>query len=131
MRIKYESVTGEVIEIEVSEYFGELSVAIDKDIYNSDRRETRRHASLNALEEAGIQLADSTAEVAAAVEGLEQNERLNSAINQLLPRQKELIRKVYFDEVSLVEIAKKENVTEAAIRNRLKKIYKKLEKVLG
>lgn len=131
MKIRYEFVTGEVVEIEVSEGFAELSATIDKEIFNSDRKETRRHNSIDGMHEAGVQLADPTADMAATTEEVNRNEKLYNAINQLLPRQKDLVWKVYFEEMSLVEIARDENVTEAAIRNRLKKIYKKLEKSMS
>lgn len=48
MKIKYEFVNREIIEIEVPDGIGEISIAIDKEICNSDRRETRRHESYSA-----------------------------------------------------------------------------------
>lgn len=49
MVIKYKFLTGEKIEIEVSNRFGETMLQIDNEIKNSNRRETRRHQSLNEL----------------------------------------------------------------------------------
>ena len=49
MVIKYEFLTGEKIEIEVSNRLGETILQIDNEIKNSNRRETRRHKSLNEL----------------------------------------------------------------------------------
>ena len=56
---------------------------------------------------------------------------VREAIRTLLPCQQELIKKVFFKKMKLTHIAKEEKVTEAAIRNRLKKIYRKLKKVLN
>lgn len=54
--------------------------------------------------------------------------RLKAAIETLQPKQKELIKKVFYEKRTNVSIAAEEGVTEAAIRNRLKKIYENLHK---
>ena len=51
-------------------------------------------------------------------------------MDKLLPQQQELVMKVYFQDKSITEIAREEKVTEGAIRDRLKKIYKKLKNIL-
>ena len=53
---------------------------------------------------------------------------LKKAMQCLLPDQKDLLYKIYFEGRSKTYIAKEEGITEAAVRNRLKKIYKKLLK---
>lgn len=52
------------------------------------------------------------------------------AMEALSPAQRELVLKVYFEKVRITDIARAEGVTEAAIRNRLKKIYARLRKFL-
>lgn len=59
MKIKYEFLTGEIIEVEAPDNVGEVSIEIEKSIYNSDQKETRRHNSFDALSEQGIQIADT------------------------------------------------------------------------
>lgn len=54
--------------------------------------------------------------------------KLDEAIGSLLPQQKELFKKVYVDRRTNTDIAAEEGVTEAAIRNRLEKMYKQLRK---
>lgn len=54
--------------------------------------------------------------------------KLRSAIDTLQPQQKALIQKVFYEGRSYVDIAAKEGVTEAAIRNRIKKIFNNLSK---
>lgn len=54
--------------------------------------------------------------------------RLTEAMNSLLPQQRELFEKVYVQKRTNTQIAVEEGVTEAAIRNRLKKIHEKLRK---
>ena len=53
---------------------------------------------------------------------------LKKAMQSLLPQQKELVYKKYFKGQSNTYIAKKEGITETAVRNRLKKIYQKILK---
>lgn len=57
-------------------------------------------------------------------------ENLYQAMDRLQPQQQKLIEEKYFNNKTNVEIAKSEGVTEAAIRNRLSKIYRRLEKLL-
>lgn len=130
MKIKYEFVTGESVEIEVMDSVAEVAAAIDRDIKNNNRRERRIHSSVEELAENGIQLADDRADIHSAVEEHEVKMALHKALDQLLPQQKELIQKVFFEGKSISEIAREENVYESAIRNRLNKIYKKMKKSL-
>lgn len=64
MKIKYEFITGESVEVEVPDSVGEVSVEINQSIHNSERKETRRHNSFNDLEAQGIQIASAQNEVA-------------------------------------------------------------------
>lgn len=57
-------------------------------------------------------------------------DKLAEAMECLLPQQKELFKKVYLDKRTNSNIAFEEGVTEAAIRNRLKKIHDKLRKYI-
>ena len=47
MKIKYEFAT-ETVEIEVDETWGTVLVDLDRQEYNNDQSETRRHCSLEA-----------------------------------------------------------------------------------
>lgn len=70
------------------------------------------------------------ADTADEVERREELARLMQAMEALSPAQRELVLKVYFEKVRITDIARAEGVTEAAIRNRLKKIYARLRKFL-
>ena len=129
MKIRYEFVTGEFSEIEVDESLGELLVDFDRQEYNNDHKETRRHVSLDGMEYEG-ELFSSVADTADEVERREELARLMRAMEALSPTQRELVLKVYFEKVRITDIARAEGVTEAAIRNRLKKIYARLRKFL-
>ncbi len=88
MKIEYKFLTGELLEVEVSEELGKASMTIDREIHNNDRRETRRHNSIEALEEKGQQFFDETIDVQVL---FERTETLKTSIRNLLPQQKNLL----------------------------------------
>ena len=129
MKIKYQFAT-ETVEVEVSEELGNIIVDLDRQEYNNHHKETRRHCSLDAfnLDDA---LFPSEEDIEAEVVAKDQYNRLYAAIALLEPQQKELVRQVFFEDRKIVDIAAEEGVSEAAIRNRLKKITQRLKKILG
>lgn len=129
MKVRYEFVTGEVSEIEVEENLGELLVDLDRQQYNNDHKETRRHTSLDGMGYEG-EFFVSDADTAGEVEWREDIARLFAAMERLNPAQRELLLKVYFKEQSCASIAEAEGVDKSAISHRLERIYKKLKKYL-
>ena len=129
MKIRYQFAT-ETVEVEVSEELGNIIVDLDRQEYNTPHKETRRHCSLDAfnLDDA---LFPSEEDIEAEVVAKDQYNRLYAAIALLEPQQKELVRQVFFENRKIVDIAAEEGVSEAAIRNRLKKITQRLKKILG
>lgn len=130
MEIKYEFVTGEVLAIEVEDELGEVILELDRQERNNDRRESRRHMSLDGMDFEGETFraeADTLREAMGRVD----TERLMEALDMLSLSQRELLLKVYFKGMRVAEIARAEGVSEAAVRNRLQKIYTKLKKILN
>lgn len=130
MKIKYDFITGEVVEIDVSESIGEVSIEIDRQIYNSDHRETRRHESYSSNNDKKEILDDLTVDVEGEVMQNIENEVLYKAIKQLQPNQQELLYKVFFEEKTMAAIAREEKVSAKAIQVRIKKIKNRLKKLL-
>ncbi len=58
MLIIYEFVTGEKVEIEISNDFGTTMLQIETKIKNSNRRESRRHQSLTEIQDNSKVLVD-------------------------------------------------------------------------
>ena len=58
-------------------------------------------------------------------------ERLHAAIRQLSPDQQEMVRAIYFENVSVNDYAARTGVTQSAISHRLQTVKKKLKKLLG
>lgn len=129
MKIRYEFTNGEVSEIEVDEALGGLLVEFDRQEYNNDHKETRRHVSLNGLDYEGALFA-SPDDPAAEVLRREDAARLMRAMEALSPSQRELVLKVYFEGRSIVSLAAEEGVSHVAIVRRLNRIYEKLRKNL-
>lgn len=129
VKVRYEFITGEVSEIEVDQDFGDLLVDFERQEYNNNHKETRRHVSLDGMDyEGDIFVAEMDTEN--EVESREDISRLYCAMESLSLAQRELVLKVFFEKVRVADIARAEGVTEAAVRNRLQKIYARLKKFL-
>lgn len=94
--------------------------------FNNNQKETRRHVSFDALEELGI---DFVGEQGVTIDG-EEFAELRDAIAKLKPEQQELLKKVFWEGIKQVDIAKSEGVDDSAISWRLARIYKRLKKSL-
>ena len=129
MKITYEFVTGEISEVEVDESLGGMLLDLNRQQENNDQRETRRHVSLDGMDYEG-ELFASTEDTERAVERREDMARLFSAMEALSPSQRELVKKVYFEEQKITDIAREEGVSHVAIIRRLNRIYEKLRKNL-
>lgn len=127
MKIRYEFATGEVSEIEVSEELGRAMAEITHKAALRDRAETRRHASLERLLEAGFPFADDMSVEALAEQAIDRA-ALFRAIEQLEPQQRRLLEQVYFEGYSIASIARAEGVHPATVSHRLERIYRKLKK---
>ena len=129
MKIKYEFVTGEVSEIEVEDGMGELLVDFDRQEYNNNHKETRRHVSLDGMEYEG-EFFISELDIAGEIEHREDMARLFRALDRLSPAQRELVLKVYFENVRIVDIARAEGVSKQSVHERVGRAIKKLKKFL-
>ena len=132
MIIKYEflsKLTDEVSEVEVSEELGRAMVEMEKDDFNNDRRETRRHCYMSELEENGHYIADDSDLLDDILEA-ELHDDLMAAIEKLQPQQKELLIRVYWKEEHQKDIAAEEGVSKGAISKRMKRIIDFLKKFL-
>lgn len=129
MKIRYEFVNGEVSEIEVDDSLGELLVDFDRQQYNNDHRETRRHISLDGMDYEG-ELFVSAEDTEGELLRREDTARLMEAMEALSPSQRELALKVYFNGKSVTSIAAEEGVDKSAISHRLERIHKKLKNLL-
>lgn len=129
MKIKYEF-ADETIEIEVDENWGAVLIELDRQEYNNNQTETRRHCSLEAYNLDGNYVANGD-DVEEAFFITEDNRKLYAAIKKLEPRQQYLIEQVYFLRRKQVDLAEEEGVSKAAITYAVQRAVKKLKKFLA
>ena len=130
MKITYKFVTGEVAEVDVSEEIGAVIVDLDRQEYNNDHKETRRHYSLEGKVYEGMDYAVEDSGLEALFAGPTDEERLHAAIRQLSHDQQEMVRAIYFENVSVNDYAARMGVTQSAISHRLQTVKNKLKKLL-
>ena len=128
MKIKYEF-ANEAVEIEVEEKWATIILDLDREEYNGNHRETRRHCSLDALN-LDDALLPSDVDVFKAVADTEGKRNLYQAINKLSPQQRKLIWRIYFQGEHPADIARELGVSKTAIHNRLQRIFCQLQKNL-
>lgn len=97
---------------------------------NNYHTETRRHESYDNKNDKWNVFADKDTDIEADIIKQADAEELRNAIDSLLPQQKELIYKVYFQQLTIAEIAKIDEVDKSAISHRLKKAYLRMQKHL-
>ena len=127
MKVTYKFANGERCNIEVDERWSDELAELDRLEYNANQRESRRHCSLDSMDYEGELFADGT-DVLSDFLKRQDAERLSAAMDFLLPRQKELLQKVFYEGLTIAGVAREEGVNEAAIRGRLKKIYRQIKK---
>jgi RNA polymerase sigma factor (sigma-70 family) len=135
MRINYEFLTGERLEIEVDENIGEVIIEMEKMQSRRNRAETRRHNSLEFMQEnrdgyRPMQFADNRADVEQIIVHSDEKERLHRAIQKLDRKDSIIVKKYYFEDKTMVEIGKKLGISAMAVSKRLKKIPDKIKKLL-
>lgn len=147
MKIKYTAVTGEIHEIEVSEEWGEIIFELDRKENNINRKETRRHTSMDGYDNIDGQadtnscltrdafefrnhICSESAEMAADLESKYTRQYIRNMVDRLKPKQRDLIIAIYYNNVSVHDYAKREGVDHSAISHRLHTAYKALKKLL-
>ena len=108
MKIKYEFADGDV-EVDVPNEWASILVELDRLERNNDKKDK----NLTAIFETDSKFG-----------------RLTEAIKYLSDKQKSLIQAVYFDGMSVSDCAKHMGISQSAVSQQLKTIYKKLKKFL-
>ena len=93
-------------------------------------RETRRHTSLYYFTDMGIDFEDKRIDLFAEIVRKENAERVHKALLTLSDKRRDLVRKFYYEEMTMRQIASQESVSHTAISQRMKTIRKRLQKQL-
>lgn len=129
MVIKYKFLDNTTSEVEIDDELGKHITEMNEADYNLNRKETRRHDYISELEENGHYIADDSDPLDDVLKA-ERIKELMAAIEKLLPEQKELLIRVYWNNELQKNIAAEEGVSEMTISRRMKKIYAFLKKFL-
>ena len=142
--ILYTFADGHKEELEVTDEVAEVFYELEKYEQKVNRKETRRHVSLDMLEEAGFEFADSNSDIETVWEKREEeeleeelaqmeDERLERKQkwleSRLTARQAQAYFKFKYLEMKKVDIAKEMGVTEGAVRKLILKAEENLEKL--
>ena len=129
MKLTYTFANGETNEIEVSEEWAAVVMELDRQTYNLNQKETRRHRSLDRYN-LDDNLLPSGVDVEAEVVLRETEAQIMAAIEKLRPAQRELIRAICIDGISAVEYARRTGDSESNVSHKLKRARAALKKLL-
>ena len=108
--IIYKFVDGTTNEIEVTDELYLIHLQLVQMEKRNHWRETRRHTSLNYLFENGIDFEDKSADTLAIIIRRENIERVHKALLTLSDKRRDLVRKVFYEEMTMRQIASQTGV---------------------
>lgn len=133
--IHYQFADGHFEEIEVTEEFAIQYAMLEKREKSIERRETRRHVSLEMLHEYGHDFGDDSGNpLTILIERetrRENKEMLKTAVSILTEEQRELLNMVYIKRIPQVQIAEQLGIKKSSVNDRLRRIFNKIKKVLN
>ena len=127
MLITYKDADGKIIELEVSDEVGTFYLSSVEEEKKNERRETRRHTSLESFTYEDKRFFDDGTDLLA---DLIASETVSRAMSHLTERQQYLIRKTCLEGWKYTELAALEGVDESAIRHAVNRAKNKLKKML-
>ena len=128
--IQYKFNDGSIKQVNVTDELYALHLELLQEEKRNHWKETRRHISLDYLMEQGAEFADGDGDPLSALIEKTDDEKLKNALISLSDKQRSLIEKVFYNELSLREIARQTGVSHQALSQQLATIYKKLKKYL-
>ena len=125
--IKYTFADGTTNEVEVTEDIYLIHLELLQQEKRNHWKETRRHTSLYYLMENGIDFEDKRIDIFAEIVRKENAERVHRALLTLSDKRRDLVRKVFYEEMTMRQIASQTGVSHTAISQRMKTIRKRLQ----
>ena len=127
--IRYIFSDGTTSEIEVTDEFYTLYAELVQQEKRNHWKETRRHISLEYLNENGIDFASPAADLLSVLIQQEDEKQIHKAMAALSDKQKRLVQAVFYEGKSLREIARQVGISHQALSKQLATIYKKIKKI--
>ena len=128
--IIYKFVDGTMNAVEVTEDIYLIHLELLQQEKRNHWRETRRHTSLYYFTDMGIDFEDKRIDLFAEIVRKENAERVHKALLTLSDKRRDLVRKVFYEEMTMRQIASQTGVSHTAISQRMKTIRKRLQKQL-
>ena len=130
--IKYTFADGTTNEVEVTEDIYLIHLELLQQEKRNHWKETRRHTSLYYFTDMGIDFEDKRTENPLELYIRKENiANIRKAMLCLTDKRRELIKKTYFQDMSVRAIAKEQGLSKSAISQQMKTVYKHLRKHLG
>mgnify|MGYP001101064627 FL=1 len=118
------------VEIEVTEEFASEYAAMEHRDKLIERKETRRHQSLDKSLEHGWDIPDPSADVALQAERNEEKARLSSALQKLTDKQRAVLLLYIEEGLSFREIGEKLGIYKDTVKEHYHAAIKNLRKIL-
>ena len=128
--IIYKFVDGTTNTVEVTEEIYLIHLELLQQEKRNHWKETRRHTSLYYFTDMGIDFEDKRIDLFAEIVRKENAERVHKALMTLSDKRRDLVRKFYYEEMTMRQIASQESVSHTIISQRMKTIRKCLQKQL-
>lgn len=128
--IIYKFVDGKTNAVEVTEDIYLIHLELLQQEKRNHWKEIRRHTSLYYFTDMGIDFEDKRIDLFAEIVRKENAERVHKALLTLSEKRRELVRKVFYEEMTMRQIASQTGVSHTAISQRMKTIRKRLQKEL-
>lgn len=129
--IIYKFVDGTMNAVEVTDELYLIHLQLTKEEISNNRRETRRHTSLYYFTDMGIDFEDKRIDILAEIIRKENAERVHKALLTLSDKRRELVHKVFYEEMTMRSIARERGVSHSAISQQMSRIYKRLQEQLS
>ena len=126
MKIMY-TFSDETVEIDVEEKWANIVIDLDRQEYNNNHKEKRRHYSLEACTYEGVEYAVEDKGLAALFPS-DDVEKVRKTLDTLLPRQRELLTRVYINGEKYTDIARSEGLDPSSVRQATLRAVKKFLK---
>lgn len=127
--IRYTFADGHTEEIEVADEFAEQYAELEHRDKLVERKETRRHQSLDKSMEHGFDVPDLRVDIQAEIERRELSEQLKTALHTLTDRQRTVFLRYALDGLSFREIGEETGVAKNVVREHYYAAIKKLKKL--
>ncbi len=133
MEIKYKFVNGEETSISVYGEFEKIILELDRNLYNNNQTETRRHISLSVFGEDKKVFADIETGFEEQISNQVDKKILYGAISKLKSEDRKMLNSLFLNDkpITQKEYAEKLGITSSTMRKRVERLKSKLARLVG